>query len=361
VLERIGPARLTEPSGVDVVDQLEPLRDDWCRLTANATNIFATWEWNDLWWAHYGRDRPLRLGVATHDGAVEGVVPLFQWTGRPLRVLRLLGHGHGDRLGPICESDEPERAERVLRGALAAIPHDVFVGDWLPGGRGWADALGGRVLRTTGYPILALEGRSWDEILAGTSPRFRKHVRQSRNRLERRHDVRFRAPSVDTLESDLDTLFGLHRARFGEQHQGCHFCGEYEPFQRDFANLAFDRGWLRLLLLELDGEAVAAEFGFVLHGIYFAYQGARNPVWQRESVGFVLEVETIRRTLAEGAVEFRFLGGEEAYKYRFRTQDPRLENVLAGRTARGRFATAAVATAWRAPGGEALMRRVASV
>ena len=82
---------------------------------------------------------------------------------------------------------------RVLRGALSAIPHDVFVGDWLAGGRGWAGALEGRVLRTTGYPILALEGRSWDEILAATSPRFRKHVRQSPNRLKRRHDVRFRA------------------------------------------------------------------------------------------------------------------------------------------------------------------------
>jgi CelD/BcsL family acetyltransferase involved in cellulose biosynthesis len=360
VIERIGPARLTEPSVVEVVDRLEPLRDDWCRLTENGANIFATWEWNDLWWAHYGRDRELRVGVATRDGAVEAIAPLFLWSGRPLRVLRLLGHGHGDRLGPICDGEEPAPAERVLRGALSAIPHDVFVGDWLGGGRGWAGALGGRVLRTTGYPILALEGRSWDEILAATSPRFRKHVRQSPNRLKRRHHVRFRVPDVDSLENDLDTLFGLHRARFGE-HRGCHFCGEYEPFQRDFANLAFDRGWLRLLFLELDGEAVAAEYGFLFHGVYFAYQGARNPAWQRESVGFVLEVETIRRTLEEGAVEFRFLGGEEAYKYRFPTQDPRLETVLAGRTARGRLATAALASAWRTPGGEKLLRRVASV
>jgi CelD/BcsL family acetyltransferase involved in cellulose biosynthesis len=360
VIERIGPARLTDASLVDVVDRLEPLRDDWSRLTESGANIFATWEWNDLWWSHYGRDRELRVGVATLDGAVEAIVPLFLWSGRPLRVLRLLGHGHGDRLGPICDDHEPGAAERVLRGALAAIPHDVFVGDWLAGGRGWAAALGGRVLRTTGYPILSLEGRSWEDVLAGTSPRFRKNVRHSRSRLERRHDVRFRAPNVDSLESDLDILFGLHRARFGE-HEGCHFCGEYEAFQRDFANLAFDRGWLRLLLLELDGEAVAAEFGFLFQGVYFAYQGARNPAWQRESVGFVLEVETIRRTLEEGAVEFRFLGGEEAYKYRFPTQDPRLETVLAGRTARGRLASTALATAWRMPGGEPLLRRVASV
>src|SRR5829696_10102347 len=36
------------------------------------------------------------------------------------------------------------------------------------------------------------------------------------------------------------------------------------------AAMAFERGWLRVLLLELDGEAVAAEFGFLFHDVYFA-------------------------------------------------------------------------------------------
>jgi CelD/BcsL family acetyltransferase involved in cellulose biosynthesis len=357
VIERSGPARLTDASTVEVVDRLEPLRDAWTWLTANGANIFATWEWNELWWRHYGRARRLRVGVVRRGGEVGAIVPLFIWSDRPFRVLRLLGHGHGDRLGPICDGDEPGTAERALRDALSAVPHDLFVGDWLAGDCGWTGALGGRVLRTTGYPILALEGRSWEELLAGRSPRLRKNIRQSRNRLERRHIVRFRSSDATTLEGDLDTLFGLHRSRFG-RHEGCHFCGDYEPFQRDFAALAFDRGWLRLLLLELDGEAVAAEFGFLFHDVYFAYQGARNPAWDRESVGFVVEVETIRRTLEEGAVEFRFLGGEEPYKYRFPTRDPRLATVLAGRTGRGRLAATALATAWRLPGGETLLRRV---
>ena len=357
MIERSGASRLIGAPTVELVDGLEPLRDAWDGLTANGDNIFASWDWNELWWRHYGGGRRLRVAVATRDGDVEAIVPLFFWSGRPLRLLRLVGHGHGDRLGPICDRDEPAAAEHALREALRAVPHDLFVGDWLAGGRGWAAALGGRVLRTTGYPILALEGRSWDDILAGTSPRFRKNVRQSRNRLERRHAVSFRSPDAETLEGDLDTLFGLHRARFVD-HDSCHFCGDYEPFQREFATLAFERGWLRLLLLELDGEAVAAEFGFLFHDVYFAYQGARNPKWDKESVGFVVEVETIRRSLEEGAVEFRFLGGEEAYKYRFPTEDPRLETVVAGRTARGRLAGATLATAWRVPGGETLMRRV---
>jgi CelD/BcsL family acetyltransferase involved in cellulose biosynthesis len=351
------PTRRTDAATVDLVDGFEPLREDWIRLSATVANVFATPEWNELWWAHYGRGRSLRIAVSRRGDDVEAIVPLFVWSARPLRVLRLVGHGHGDRLGPICEDDDPATAPRALRGALSALPHDIFVGDWLAGDRDWARALGGRVLRTTGYPILTLSGRSWDQLLAGTSGRFRKSIRHSRNRLESRYAVRFRSADATTLEPDLDSVFRLHRARFG-RHRGCHFCGEYEPFQREFAALALERGWLRLLLLELDGDVVAAEFGFLFQDAYFAYQGGRDPAWNRDSVGFVLEVETVRRTLEEGAAEFRFLGGEEPYKYRFPTEDPRLETVLAPTTARGRAASAAVAAAWRMPGGEAALRRV---
>jgi CelD/BcsL family acetyltransferase involved in cellulose biosynthesis len=343
---------------VDLVDRIEPLREDWARLAADATNIFATLEWNELWWRHYGRGRDLRIAISRCSDDVEAIVPLFVWSERPVRILRLLGHGHGDRLGPICEGD-PATVAGALRSALAAVPHDLFVGDWLAGDRDWSRALDGRVLRTTGYPILALAGRSWDELLAGTSGRFRKSIRHSRNRLERRHAVRFRSTDAVTLNRDLDSVFRLHRARFG-RHRGCHFCREYEPFQREFAALALERDWLRLLVLELDGEVVAAEFGFLFHDAYFAYQGGRDPAWERESVGFVLEVETIRRALEEGAVEFRFLGGEEPYKYRFPTEDPRLETILAPATASGRIAAATLAAAWRIPGGEAVLRRVGS-
>jgi len=352
------PGRWADAPAVELVDRLEPLRDDWIRLAAGSTNIFATWEWNELWWRHYGRGRELHVGVTSGDGQVDAIVPLYAWSGRPLRILRLLGHGHGDRLGAISEIDDRATSARALRDALAAVPHDLFVGDWLDGSGDWARALDGRVLRTTGYPLLQLAGRSWADLLAETSGRFRKNIRQSRNRLERRHAVRFRSPDASTLERDLDTLFRLHRARFG-RHQGCHFCREYEPFQREFAALAFERGWLRLLLLEAGEQVVAAEFGFLFRDVYFAYQGGRDPAWERESVGFVLEVETIRRMLEEeGAAEFRFLGGEESYKYRFPTEDPRLETVLAAATTTGRLASAALTTAWRLPGGEVVLRRI---
>lgn len=345
------------PPGVQFVDSLEGLREDWVRLAAASGNVFATWEWNELWWRRYGRGRALRVALL-HGGGdqIDAIVPLFAWSRRPLRILRLIGHGHGDHLGAICR---PEDAEGALRLALGASPQDMFVGDWVGGGCDWRRALGGRVVRETGYPLLRLSGGSWESFLAGQSARFRKRARNYRNRLEREHETRYRLTGSETLERDLDAAFRLHRARFRE-HSGCLFCGHHEPFQREFAALALERGWLRLLLLELDGEPAAIEYGFLFEGAYFSYQGGRDPAWERQSVGFVLELESIRRALEDGAAEYRFLGGEENYKYRYPTEDPRLETVCVPRSRRGRAAAAALGAAWRLPGSQAVFRRIGS-
>ena len=318
---------------VELADDLVSLQDDWARLADAGRNLFGTWEWSELWWRHYGGERPLRIAVTRDDD--------------------------GDRLGPICAQNDVPTATRAMRLALAAEPHDVFVGDWVAGDREWTRVLGGRVVRTTGYPILDLQGDSWPEFFARQSTKFRKSVRFGRNRLERHAAVEYRYAAPATLESDLDAAFRLHGARFGA-HTGCLFCGEHEAFQREFAAIALEHGWLRLLLLEIDGRAVGLEYGFFFQDTYFAYQGGRDPAWDRESVGFLLEVESIRRTFEEGGTEYRFLGGDEDYKYRYPAEDPRLETVVVPRSRRGRAASAALNAAWRLPGATSLLRRVAA-
>jgi CelD/BcsL family acetyltransferase involved in cellulose biosynthesis len=345
------------PVRVELIDHLDPLREDWTRLAAASDNVFATWEWNELWWRHYSRGRKLRVAVSRQDD-VDAIVPLYVWSERPLRILRLVGHGHGDRLGPICGQDDVKTAEQALRWALEADRHDVFIGDWVAGDRDWARTLGGRVVRRTGYPIVRFVNGSWEEFLGSQSQRFRKKLRNSRNRLEREHEVVYRQADAASLDRDLDTAFRLHRARF--RTHSCFFCGDHERFQREFAALALERGWLRLLLLELDGVPVCFEYGFSFQNAYFAYQGGRDPAWARHSLGFLAEIESIRRAFEEGALEYRFLGGEEGYKYRFPIEDPRLETVAVPASSQGRVAAAALAGALRLPGSKAVLRRVGS-
>jgi CelD/BcsL family acetyltransferase involved in cellulose biosynthesis len=343
----------------EVVEDLGSLRDDWIRLGEASGNIFASWEFSSLWWQHFGSGRRLAATAYRNEvGEVVAITPLYVWRERPLRVVRLIGHGHGDLLGPICSRDDDELAVEALRLALGRQRYDVFVGDWVPADRDWALSLGARVLREAGYPIVRLDDASWEEFLASRSRRFRKAARSSLRRLEREHDVRFRLSDRASLERDLDAAFALHRARF-KNHENCYFCGEKdEAFHREFAASALERGRLRLWILEVDGEPVGSDYSFRFADAHFAYQGGRNPAWDRESVGSILELHAIRNAMEEGAREYRFLQGDESYKYRFTDEDPGLETIAVGGTAVGRMAVTGAAGLRRLPPLAAIVKRI---
>jgi CelD/BcsL family acetyltransferase involved in cellulose biosynthesis len=312
---------------VELVDDFGLIRADWTRLAAASNNVFSTWEWNSVWWRHFGAGRRLLVSVCRDETEVVAIVPLYRWRDRPLRVLRFVGHGHGDLLGPVCDQRDRELTARALRAALASVRFDVFLGDWLLADGRYASVLGGRIVRETGYPILGFGVASWDEFLRTRSKGFRKDQRRDLRGLEERYAVRFRMTAEPAeLERDLDAVFDLHRARFGK-HDGCYFCGANEAFQRAFAACALERGWLRLWLLELDGRPVAAEYGFRFGDAWFAYQTGRDPAVERASVGTILGTYTVRQALEEGVTEYRFLQGNEPYKYSWANLDPELEAI----------------------------------
>jgi len=56
----------------------------------------------------------------------------------------------------------------------------------------------------------------------------------------------------------------------------------------------------------------------------------------------VLLVHTMRAALEDGAHEYRFLEGNEQYKYRFTNDDPGLQNIAYARGALGEAALAMI-------------------
>jgi CelD/BcsL family acetyltransferase involved in cellulose biosynthesis len=343
---------------VDHAEDLSSIRDDWARLAEANGNVFASWEWNRTWWQHFGGDRQLALATLRDDeDRIVAIVPLYVFAERPLRLLRLLGHGHGDALGPIVDPDVVAPAD-ALSAALDVEEFDLFIGDFVQADLGLAEAIGAKVLLRTGYPVLRMNG-SWPDWVASRGPGFRKTVGKRLRKLEREHDAHFRLATQGTLEDDLDALFALHRSRFGN-HGACFFCGPgSETFHRDFAQVALDRDWLQLWLLDLDGRTVAAEYAFFFGGAFFDYQTGRDPTWDHASVGAHAESRVIRAAFDEDATEFRFLRGDEPYKYRFATHDPGLEMIALARTARAKATLAGFSAIRRVPYLSEFARRLA--
>ena len=110
---------------LEPLSSLDSVADDWARLAEATGNIFATWEWNSLWWKHFGRGRELLVTVC-RDGAgtIVAILPLYLSTERPLRVLRFLGHGQGDHLSPICAPADREAAALATRKRHAETADD---------------------------------------------------------------------------------------------------------------------------------------------------------------------------------------------------------------------------------------------
>jgi CelD/BcsL family acetyltransferase involved in cellulose biosynthesis len=327
-------ARAAVAAGYLTLDRLESLDHDgseWAALAFHCRNVFGTPEFLSSWWRWFGRDGTLRTyAVRDGDRRLLGLLPLYEWRGRPLRVLRFIGHGAGDQLGPLAQ---PAARDAVGQALLRILEDDfaVLVGEQLPCDERWTERLDGRRIGSEGNPILRFDQETWEEYLGAQSTNLRQQVRRLERRLAGAHDLRYTSPGTRAeFEAGLDALFALHRARWS--HVTTNF-GRREGFHRDFASLAYDRGWARLWLLELDGTPAAAWYGLRYAGSECYYQMGRDPQWDRGSVGFVLLVHSLREALADGITEYRFLRGGESFKYRFATDDPRLESLVAGRGA----------------------------
>jgi CelD/BcsL family acetyltransferase involved in cellulose biosynthesis len=320
---------------VERVDSFAALRAEWGAVPVRS--LFATWDWHDAWWRHFGAGHELDLHAVRTDGVLVGVLPLYRSRLGPLRVVRFTGRPQADEQGPVGAAGAAELLE-----ALAGIEHDVFLGEQLPGAEGWPRLLAGRRFRLESAPVIRQPG-GWGAYLASRSANFRQQLSRRERRLRQCHDVVFRlAADPGSLAHDLDTLFALHRLRWGEKSG---FTPEL--FHREIARMALDTGRLRLWFLELDGVPAAAWYGFRVGDVESYYQGGRDRAYDDVSAGLVLLAHTVREALDDGVSEYRLLRGDEAYKRRFADDDAGLETVIRAGTARGAAALAAAVAAKR--------------
>lgn len=312
---------------LEILPSLEALGDEWDDLALASRNIFATREWLTSWWRHRPADAILYAAACrTAGGRLVAILPLYESAERGARVLRFVGYGPSDQLGPVCAPEDRRLAARALREFLAEIPArwDLLLANDLPGDQAWDALLGGRLLKRAASPVVWLNGDRWDDFLGTLGSRLRQEIRYDARRLQRDHEVQFRlADDPARLDEDLDRLFELHAGRWQEESGFT----TWEPFHRQFARTALASGWLRLWLLELDGRTVAAKFNYRFAGAEYSYQSARDIAFKQASLGLVMLAHAMRTAMEEGVREYRFLRGGERHKLRFPTEDPGVETV----------------------------------
>jgi len=325
---------------------LEPLgaideaRAEWTALAEASGNPFATVEWCEAWLEHAAQGARPRLFAAVRAGETVAIVALVILHGRYVRKARFLGYGAANELGPVCAPADRELGIEALRQALRATRRewDTFVAETLSG-EGWPERLDAKLVSAVGSPVVQGPWPSWDEYLATRSHNFRSELRRKERRLMERGLQARTVTEPDDLDAALDALFELHRERWAGEASP-YFAG-LEAFHRAFSAVAFERGWLRVRVHELDGRVVAITHGFRFGGAEWSYQFGRDAELERGSLGLVASAHAIREAFAEGAEEFRLGPGRQSYKLRFATDDPGLQTVGIARGLRGRASLAA--------------------
>jgi CelD/BcsL family acetyltransferase involved in cellulose biosynthesis len=319
---------------------LEPLgsigeaRTEWTALAVASENPFVTAEWCEAWLEHAAAGARPRLFVALRDGEPVAIVPLVILHGRYVRKARFLGYGAANELGPIGAL---EAGAEAMRLALEATRRewDVFHGETLPGS-GWSERLGATLVGQEGSPVVTGPWPSWDDYLATRSHNFRSELRRKERRLVESGLEARTITTRDDLGPALDALFDLHRRRWGDEASP--FFAGLETFHRVFSEIAFEQGWLRVRVLELDGRIVCVTHGFRFVDSEWSYQFGRDPDLDlvHSSLGLIASAQAIREAFAEEARQFKLGPGTQDYKLRFATGDPGLETVGIARGLRGR-------------------------
>jgi CelD/BcsL family acetyltransferase involved in cellulose biosynthesis len=314
----------------------------WRELLARDPNrhIFATPEWNKLWWDEFGDSgapKDLFLLVMKRAEEVIGIVPLYRKHEGERKIFRFIGGiDLTDYLGPICGEDDRYEVIDTLVDWLIAGPveWDEFDAHNMPVPFQFAELLvesaDRRGLRfaldqeeTTA--VLPLPS-SWEEYEASLKAKERHELRRKRRRLEREHpDAQVRSSTPETLDADLKMFVEMHRG--AEGHKGHFMKPEIATFFERVAREFSTKDWLRLDFLEIGDASVASTFSFELDGRFYLYNSAYEPDAARLSPGLVLASELVKRSIDNGLQIFDFLRGPERYKYQLGGQAVPLNNV----------------------------------
>lgn len=309
---------------------LENLREEWQTLCGQCpwATPFQRPEWLLAWAKQHRSVRPWTV-IVRERGQLVGLALLFLYRRGNIRTLAFMGAGASD-YGDVLALPGRERA--VLRAIYSVLASrrtswDRCELDELRAGlspltrvalpRGWS--LHASTQSTC--PSLSLPSRV--EELAQHVPR--RHLRrfdQYRRRAASEGTLTLERATPETCERLLDTLFGLHDARWHSRGKPGGFADpRVRALHREAAPAFARRDALALYALHLDERPIACLYGFEQGRTLYFYLGGFDPAAASLSPGVLVLGLVLEESIRRGLERFDFLRGSESYKYWWGAED----------------------------------------
>lgn len=298
---------------------LEALAPAWWDLWRRAAATpFQSPAWLLPWWRAFAPGDLLTI-AAWSKGRLVGLAPCYVEDGSLGRRLLPLGIGISDYLDVLLDpQDTAEAGRAIVEAAEAAGEWDRWeLEELMPGAAalhlpcpaGAEESLVPQIP----CPTLPLHPKG----LTATLPKVkRRKLNLARNRSERRGGCTVERACARTVQDGFDHLVRLHAFRWESRgRDGVLAEDRIRNFHRLAGPALQDSGLLRLYTLRFGHNVVAAYYGFHWRDGAFAYLTGFDPTLAFESPGTLLTAHAIAAAIAEGARDFHFLRGNEAYKY----------------------------------------------
>ena len=349
-----------DPIGLEVVTcnaGFERLRPDWNEVVGELEypSPFQSWEWNAIWWKHFGQRHRLRVIVFRQRGKVIGVAQFYERHSGlgPIGFSALVPIGWE---GYVRKQGLTEQWELLFPTATRTRLLEAL-GRWLRYQRWHAVILPSLASadpsRSLGIPASMAEdvaaiGRpgtthyrelpaTWDAFVSSLNKSMRDNVKYYPRLLIRSgHPFSFEvARSPEDVRAALPVFLELHRARSRAKAR----VRKLDRFRfRDRRGFLLEvipalaaHGEAKVGILRIHGRPVAAQIWFERAGTMFMFYTGYVPEWARYSVGMVTTLEALKDGIARGLRRVDFLRGSGHSKARWGTLERSGAHLLLAR------------------------------
>jgi CelD/BcsL family acetyltransferase involved in cellulose biosynthesis len=305
--------------------------------------IMASPAWTRAWWHAFGkRSQPGCLLAQNGAGVPAGVIPLRRSRasafGLRLRTIALVENGSTPRAAaPLARTgfDVRQGLELLLDSpgewdalALRKVPRDSRLWEELT--QVLRERDGGHVRRlAVSSPFLKIES-SWEDWCSSRSQKFRKTMRNQRNRARRLENPRVREiadpAGLDGILEEYESLCTRtwkHRAGTGLMDSP-----EKREFLRQLIRFLGDSGNLVLWALYGSVGLIAAELHVRDACGTHALRSDFDEAFKDYSPGSALEIAIVEESFRRGYREHDFCGEDYAYKLRWTDQTRSCDDFL---------------------------------
>lgn len=330
----------------------DALKREWDTLVELAdAHIFQSFEWQRLWWKHFGGKNRLHIIVFRKKEELIAIAPLYLERVSLLYKfsfwkLNFIGSSvpAGNSTGVFVDYSPTDYLDLIVRPEYEDHIAELFLLYLEKAGDQFNQVNFDEVSEESFLirkVVPAMEKRNWslkkirqencprinlpdsmEEYLLELSGKVRYELRYSKRAVTEKELFRVETPeSLESARRMFDEFVRLHQMRWNSQGLPGIFADQnYLEFLSDVTDAVFKRGWLRMKIVKTtDDQSLAVDYAFMFNNRLYDYQKAfdvESPLSSKYGPGKTLFYYLMEEAIYEGCTVFDLLRGDEKYKMR---------------------------------------------